>query len=149
MLLVLFATHQEQFATDGTAITEILPLVHLARVANGPEYLSGLMNYRGQAVPVIDLCELLDKKKCKERMSSRIMVVNYALDHDQHKLVGLLAEQITETVHCKQPDRGKFLLELPSLVHGSDETQMFQWFDIEKYLPVDTVTTIFQLMNEL
>lgn len=98
MLMLLFNLGNSRYAIPARAVVEIAPLVRLGTIAMAPDYISGLFNYRGRHVPVIDLCRLIDGKRCEDSFTSRVMMVEYPLSGDRTRLLGLLAERVTETV---------------------------------------------------
>ncbi|PIO96092.1 chemotaxis protein CheW, partial [Pleomorphomonas carboxyditropha] len=52
---VTFALGSEVFAVPVAVVREILDHEEAFRIPNGPDYLVGLRDVRGQGVPVIDL----------------------------------------------------------------------------------------------
>jgi chemotaxis-related protein WspB len=95
MLFAQFSLNDAKYVVSVNEVVEIIPYIKIKEVAKLPEYISGIINYRGQTVPVIDLCRLLLKRACRKKLSSRIIVVNHS---DSKKLFGLLVEKATETI---------------------------------------------------
>jgi chemotaxis-related protein WspB len=60
--------------------------------------VSGLFNYRGQHVPVIDLCRVIHNRACEDCFTTRIILVDYPLASGHTRVLGLLAERVTETL---------------------------------------------------
>src|SRR5579862_6273461 len=98
MLFLLFQVGKDRFALDSKLVAEVAPLVHLKCIPHAPASVAGLFNYRGSAVPVIDLCQVFFGSMSPMRLSTRIMLVNYRATSGETFLLGLMAEQITETV---------------------------------------------------
>lgn len=98
MLLLLFRIGNERYGLDASQVVEVAPLVCLKMIPQAPDYIAGLFDYRGRPVPVIDLCRLGNKQTCKSRMTTRIIMVDYGQDNSHRRVLGLLAEQVTETV---------------------------------------------------
>ena len=76
MLMLLFHLENERYALESTQIIEVVPLIELKKQPHAPNYVSGVFNYRGQIVPVIDLCQLIQGKSCHTHLSTRIILVN-------------------------------------------------------------------------
>lgn len=94
--MLLFYAGQHCFALDAESIVEVFPKVTLNPIPGQPEpYLAGLLNYGGKPIPVVDICQLIEKRPCSEAMHSRIILT----DH-----LALLAEKVTETADL-DPDR--------------------------------------------
>ena len=66
-----------------------------------PAYVAGLLDYRGNPVPVIDLCQLIIARPTIKALSSRIILVNYTVNN-QTPVLGIIGEKVTET--CNLPD---------------------------------------------
>ena len=97
MLLVLFHIGKERYAVDSGEVIEIVPLVQFRPIPRTPDYVAGLFLYRGQIVPVIDLCALAGVGPAKKLLSTRILLVRYPDADGQPHVLGLIAEQVTDT----------------------------------------------------
>jgi chemotaxis-related protein WspB len=98
MMLLLFTVGRDRFGLEARHIVEIVPRVALKRLAGTPECVAGLFNYRRNLVPVIDLSKMLTGSAARRNLGTRIILVNYPLADGLQRIVGLLAEQATETV---------------------------------------------------
>ena len=78
MLLLTFTAGAHRYAVDVARVVELVPRVELRDVPHAPASLAGLLGYRGQVVPVIDLGVLLGAAPCQDRLSTRIILVNDA-----------------------------------------------------------------------
>ena len=94
MLVLAFHVGKDRFALPCADVVEVVPRVLLREVPHAPAHVIGIFTYRGAVVPVVDLCRLLWKTPCPERLSSRIMLVKVG----EGKLLGLLAERVTEAI---------------------------------------------------
>jgi hypothetical protein len=96
---------------------------------------------------VIDLCLLSSGLPFVARFSTRIILIDYLLANGQTEILGLIAENIFETVKSKltkPPIAGVImedLLNQSGLQLGSD--QMIQWLDPQQILPVEVVNNLF------
>jgi chemotaxis-related protein WspB len=120
-------------------LIEVIPLVTLRRLPQAPKGLAGLFNYRGQPLPAVDLCELTLGHPAAERLSTRIIIVNYSDAAGASHLLGLIAEHATETL---RKDPHEFLehgLEVPNAPYlGSvlmDASGPIQWIQEQRLLP--------------
>ena len=98
MLLLLFKLGADRYALDAGRVVEIVPLVALKKVPQAPKGLAGIFNYRGQPVPAVDLCELALDRPASERLSTRIIIINYHSPEGTGHLLGLIAEHATQTL---------------------------------------------------
>jgi len=97
MLILLFYIGDVMYTIKCEKVREIAPMVALKEVPHTPDFFAGYFNYRGDIVPVIDLCLLVQGQPCRMRLSTRIILVDYQTGETSHTL-GLIAERITETV---------------------------------------------------
>lgn len=104
MLFVQFKINEDRYVVEAKDIVEIVPFANLKHIPKAPPYVAGLLNYRGETVPVIDICYLMTEKLCELKLSSRIALVNYKDDEGKPVCVGLLMEHLTETVRFDEKD---------------------------------------------
>lgn len=98
MLMLLFYVGPDRYALSCSQVVEVIPLVELRKLYHAPEYMAGLFNYRGSIVPVLDLCHLIQGRWSRHCLSTRIILVNYQQPHQNSRLIGLMAERVTDTV---------------------------------------------------
>ncbi|MFH1242660.1 MAG: chemotaxis protein CheW [Pseudomonadota bacterium] len=98
MLVLFFYLGDVKYSIKCDKVREVAPMVNLKEVPNTPKYFAGLFNYRGMIVPVVDLCQLIQGRPCKMRLSTRIILVDYQRDDNTHYVLGLMAERVTEAV---------------------------------------------------
>jgi chemotaxis-related protein WspB len=104
VLFLLFQLGSDRYALDVSRVVEVLPLLQLKKIPQAPRGVAGIFNYRGQPVPAVDLCELILGRAAQERLNTRIILVNYADDAGQHRLLGLIAEQATQVLRKDSKD---------------------------------------------
>jgi len=139
MLLILFEIKKELYAIAGHQIVEVVPFLLPQKMPSSPNYVIGLINYRGVHVPVMDLSSFMTNKPCRQRLSTRIILLNYPEQPhktENQKIIGLLAENITETVRTPadwQPedDKNEDKLYIAPEITGH---KMVQWFDPYQFL---------------
>lgn len=97
--MLLFSIGNERYAIASREVVEVIPLVLLKTLPHKPAQIAGVFNYRGRITPVIDLSQLMRGKPCGNNLSTRIILVNYyGHNHTKH-ILGLMAEQVVETLH--------------------------------------------------
>jgi chemotaxis-related protein WspB len=77
-LFLLIRIGTDRYALDTAEVVEILPLVRLKALAGAPPGIAGMMTYRGEAMPVVDLGLLAFGTPTPARLMTRIIVVHYA-----------------------------------------------------------------------
>jgi chemotaxis-related protein WspB len=98
MLMLLFHLGNSRYAVPVTEVVEVTPQVTLETIPRAPDYVAGLFSYRGQHVPVIDLCRVLKNRSCRDSFTTRTILVDFPLPGGGRRTLGLLAEQVTETI---------------------------------------------------
>lgn len=136
MLLLLFHLKKDRFVVSSTFINEVIPYLTLQQLAKVPDYVSGYVNYRGTRLPVVDLCLLMNKSPCDQHISSRIIVIHYPVDHSTTRLIGLLAEQVVETIKMPESWRPRPADDKkPYFLDGLNGHNRYQWFEPTLLLP--------------
>ena len=92
---VTFALGSEVFAVPVSVVREILDHEEVFRIPNGPAYLLGLRNVRGQGVPIIDLRLRLGLTKTVPTPNTRVLVVDVPLG-ERILTLGLVADRVFE-----------------------------------------------------
>jgi purine-binding chemotaxis protein CheW len=140
---------REVFAVPVQAVREILALGPICRLPDAPAHLAGLIDVRGQAVPVIDLRIRLGLPSIPPTESTRVVVLDIALA-GRELAIGLIADRVFEVAQIDPatmqppPDIGTawqaghiraigrhgkdfvILLDLPELFSTSDATVLRQ-----------------------
>ncbi len=138
MLLILFKAANEHYAIASHHIAEIVPYLILSeKDARQPEFIIGAINYRGLSVPVVDLAIMQNDKPCRQRMSTRIILIK-----SSNRLVGLLAEEVTESIKINNPAALQTSNEINNTYTGKQYLnaelvgrEMLQLFDPNSFLP--------------
>jgi len=104
MLFLLFQLGKDRYALDASRVVEVAPLLAMKRLPQAPKGVAGIFNYRGRPVPAVDLCEMATGAPASERLSTRIIIVNYRHENGTEHLLGLIAENATETLRKNTKD---------------------------------------------
>lgn len=117
MLVLTFRIGGYVYGLEARTVAEVVPPTVCKELPRSPDYVKGLFNYRGKVTPVVDLSMLAMDVPCVSRMSTRIVIIDLAdLDErakrEEHFL-GLLAENITETLKIADSDFEDSGLEIP------------------------------------
>lgn len=139
MLFLLFELGLDRYAFDVGQIAEVLPLVRIKPVPRAPPGVAGLFNYRGVSVPVVDLSELTLGRPAPARLSTRLIVVHYPDGRGSTRLLGLIAEHVTDTMRREAPDFQPSGIGRDDAVCAgrvtSDSRGFIQWLDVTTLLP--------------
>ena len=97
---VTFSLGDELFGVEVTRAREILSVTPVTKVPQTPEYLLGVINLRGQVVPVIDMRLKLNLPVSEETEDTCIIVVEVQVDGEAI-IVGALADAVREVLEIR------------------------------------------------
>lgn len=93
--MIIFYIGSDCYCCSCDAMIEIVPKIPLKQIPQMPNYFSGLLNYGGESVPVIDLSSIIIGTPCHSYMHTRIMLIKNPLGGPL-KILGVLAEKVNE-----------------------------------------------------
>jgi len=139
MLFLIFKLGKDRYAVEANRVLEVLPLLAIKRLPQAPRGVAGIFNLRGHPVPALDLNELAFGQPARERLSTRIIVVMHADSTGRNHPLGLIAENVTQTVR-KNPkdfvDPGVTIARAPYLGPiVMDADGPIQWLNSQQLLP--------------
>lgn len=94
---VTFSLGRELFGVEVTRTREILSLTPVTSVPQTPDYMLGVINLRGQVVPVVDMRLKLGLPAGRETEDTCIIVVEVLVDGEVI-IVGALADAVREVL---------------------------------------------------
>jgi purine-binding chemotaxis protein CheW len=95
-----FRLGEEVFAINVFKAREVLDLSHITRVPTAPGYLRGVVNVRGNAIPVVDLRHKFGLPETADTLHTRIIVMDLLID-GQSVVVGGLADAVHEVLELE------------------------------------------------
>ncbi len=98
---VTMGVDREIFAVEVDAVREILDVRDIVRLPNAPDFLLGLIDVRGQSVPVLDLRLKLGLPAAAATENTRIVVLDVETG-GRRLLLGLLADRVFEVTGLDQ-----------------------------------------------
>jgi chemotaxis-related protein WspB len=108
VLALSFQVGDERFALPCRDVVEVVPLVRLRRVPHAPAFVAGIFDYRGEATPVIDLCQLMRGQPTRELLSSRLVIIAVG-----DRPLALLAEGVTDAIDVDHKKIGRSGVVVP------------------------------------
>lgn len=104
MLFLVFQLGKDRYAVEANRVVEVLPLLEIKRIPQAPKGIAGIFNLRGQPVPALDLNELTFGHAARQRLTTRIILLRHADAEGQPRLLGLIAECVTQTIRKRPSD---------------------------------------------
>lgn len=87
--ILTFMSDARYFAFDIMSVTDIVEIPTITKIPKTPEYLKGVMNHRGKAVPVMDLRKRLALEDFEYTKKSCVIVLQ--IDSMQ---MGMLVDEV-------------------------------------------------------
>ena len=140
MLYVTFRIGIDRYALDVDQVEEVLPLVAIKAIPHAPRGVAGLFDFRGAAVPAIDLTELALGFPAPRRISTRILLVQAPVVSSEHRRLGLIVEKATDVLRMEPSEfvePGVRSTGAPWLgrVAKSPEGELVQLVRVQRLLP--------------
>jgi purine-binding chemotaxis protein CheW len=97
---ITFKLGDELFAINVAQVREVLEISQITKVPTAPEYMRGVVNVRGKAIPVVDLRLKFGLPKTENTVNTRIVVMEVAVD-DEITVVGGIADSVHEVIELE------------------------------------------------
>jgi len=107
--LVGFFLGTEEYAVDILRIKEIKLMQEITSVPKSPDFVEGVINLRGDIIPIIDLKKKLSLGKAAIDEETKIIVVEI-----EGKLVGMIVDEVSEVIEIEDTK----LAPPPSIIAG-------------------------------
>lgn len=95
--LVTFSLGSEEFGVDIMCVQEIIRIPPITRVPKAPSYVEGVINLRGNVIPVVSLRTRFGMEPVEEDDLSRIIVLQV-----QNKVFGIRVDAVTEVLRLDE-----------------------------------------------
>jgi purine-binding chemotaxis protein CheW len=111
MQIVGFMLGEEEYGVDILSVNEILKMTKITRVPKSSEYVKGVINLRGNVVPILNVRK---KFKGEEKIvddTTRIIILTV-----NDNRFGIIVDNVTEVIRIKEED-----IEEPNLIDSIDK----------------------------
>lgn len=95
--LVVFTLGQEEYGVDILQVQEIKRLTEVTRVPNAPVFVEGVINLRGNVIPVIDLHKRFGLGAFQPTQESRIIIVTV-----RDITLGIMVDSVSEVITLEE-----------------------------------------------
>ncbi|RLD90674.1 MAG: chemotaxis protein CheW [Bacteroidetes bacterium] len=90
-----FTLGGEEFALDVQNVIKILQMQHFTKIPQSPEYLKGIINIRGNVIPVVDTYYKFGFNPLENESNSVIIILNLSIRGEDSN-VGIMADKANE-----------------------------------------------------
>jgi len=98
-----FTLDDELFALNIGWVKEILDDTNITRIPRTPEFIRGVINVRGHAVPVVDLRLKFNMSRTEMTVNTCVIITEIEMDGEK-TVIGALADSVQEVVELR-PDQ--------------------------------------------
>jgi len=95
--LLTFLLDKEVYGTDISQIQEVLEYRKVTPVPRTPDFMLGVINLRGNVVPIVDLCCQFDMNIIDTTVDTCIVIVDFMVDGENTQ-IGILVDAVREVI---------------------------------------------------
>ncbi len=107
MQYVVFKLSMERFCVDISNVSNITEFDSITSVPNAPDYIAGIINLRGDIIPIIDLKKRFNIIENERTHEARVIVISFS-----GKDVGFIVDSVSEVLRLPRKD----IAETPALL---------------------------------
>lgn len=114
---IIFKINKEVYAIDVTSVNNIIQMPKITQVPSSPKYYRGVINLRGEIIPVMSLRRRMNYDDDCFTNSSRIIILNIGEDN----LLGIVVDEVNEVLDISSKDieqPSQFIKNDASVVSG-------------------------------
>ncbi|HTX35230.1 MAG TPA: chemotaxis protein CheW [Bryobacteraceae bacterium] len=132
-----FRLGEEVYAIDVAKVREVLDFTTITKIPRTPDFMSGVINLRGNVVPVVDLRLCFEMSKTEKTVNTCIVVVEMLVDGESN-VIGALADSVEEVIdlepeHIQPPPRIGVKIRTDFIKGmGRRDTQLIMILDIDR-----------------
>ena len=109
--VVSFKLGSEEYGVDIAQVQEINRMVAVTHVPRAPQFMEGVINLRGQLIPIIDLRARFGMPRAEHTKNTRIVVTEIGA-----KRVGMVVDSVSEVLRLPVED----IEPAPEMITGVD-----------------------------
>ncbi|QXM05783.1 chemotaxis protein CheW [Crassaminicella indica] len=109
---VIFKLENESYGVDIMRVQEICEYKESVKVPNTPKFVDGIINLRGDIIPIISLRKKFNLQEEQVNSDTRIIVI-----HLQENQVGFLVDEASQVLRINEED----IEPAPEIVTGVDK----------------------------
>ena len=92
-----FKLADEVFAIEVSKVREVLDFTTITKIPRTPDFMSGVINLRGNVVPVVDLRLCFEMSKTEKTVNTCIVVMEMSIEGES-TVIGALADSVEEVI---------------------------------------------------
>lgn len=94
MQYIAFTIGHELYGISINSVQEVIRFTEIKKLPHSPDFLLGVLNLRGNIIPIVGLREKFHLEKINYDETTRIIVVNH-----KSKLIGLVVDEVSRVLN--------------------------------------------------
>jgi purine-binding chemotaxis protein CheW len=142
-----FKLGDEVFAIDVSKVREVLEFTTITKIPRTPDFMSGVINLRGNVVPVVDLRLCFEMSQTEKTVNTCIVVMEILLEGEA-TVVGALADSVEEVIDL-EPDQIQPAPRMGTQIRtdfikgmGKRDAQFIMILDIDRVFSADQLSAV-------
>jgi len=137
----------ETFATDVSKVREVLDFTAITKIPRTPDFMSGVINLRGNVVPVVDLRLCFEMSRTEKTVNTCIVVMEMLVEGEA-TVIGALADSVEEVIDL-EPDQIQPAPKIGTQIRtdfikgmGKRDSQFIMILDIDRVFSADELSAV-------
>lgn len=145
-----FTLEKEIFALDIVRVREVLELTNVSEIPRTPEYMKGVINLRGHAVPVVDIRLKLGMSETTHTVDTCIIILE-VLFGEETVVMGALVDSVREVFEMAEdaiepaPKMGASIEASYIMGMGRQEDQFIIIVDVDRIFSEEELMAVKEL----
>src|SRR5450631_3053464 len=142
-----FKLGEEVFAIDVAKAREVLDFTTITKIPRTPDFMSGVINLRGNVVPVVDLRLCFEMSRTEKTVNTCIVVVEMCLEGET-TVIGALADSVEEVIDL-EPDQIQPAPRIGTQIRtdfikgmGKRDSQFIMILDIDRVFSAEELSAV-------
>jgi len=142
-----FKLEDEVFALDISKVREVLDFTTVTKVPRTPEFMRGVINLRGNVVPVVDMRLKFGMQKTEKTVNTCIIIAEVSIEGET-AVLGALADSVQEVIDL-EPDQIEPAPRIGTRVRtdfikgmGKRDNHFIMILDIDKVFSADELSIV-------
>ena len=142
-----FKLAEEVFAIEVSKVREVLDFTTITKIPRTPDFMSGVINLRGNVVPVVDLRLCFEMSKTQKTVNTCIVVVEMLIEGES-TIIGALADSVEEVIDL-EPEHIQPAPKMGTQIRtefikgmGTRDAQFIMILDIDRVFSAEELTAV-------
>ncbi len=145
--IMTFEIDNQAYGINILSLDEIIPMLEIKPIPQGPDFLEGVINLRGTIIPVVDVKKQFGQQRSAYSLESRIIIAGF-----HSRKVGFIVDGVREIKELEQemiqtsviaPEHARFIDGIVKLKNGA----MVQMIAIDKILNPEALRQLTQVVS--